>query len=254
MRALTQRKTSNRIGAAFVSLAVIGLSLAMLTGAAAAELTQSTSTESNFNGQNLPAGSIIWFQSVIQVHDGFTTNTNIHFVDQTLTFATSKATWTIKIWSGDVLFRTTATTATTVWENGSYSWLTTVPANYTGDVFISGFALTVNASAYANGISDAKVTWAGSFQTSELRMNLNWKWAAGVYSAFPATNLHASANSKIGVKPVDSNSLSAYKNSDHAGTPENWKSYHTQGARGGGGANYTGSYSETVAVKQGSGC
>jgi hypothetical protein len=254
MSACTQRRMYKSSGVPMASLFLVGISLIMLTGAAAAEIEKSVSVESNFNGQNLPVGSTIWFQSVIQVHSGFSTNTNIHFVGQTLTFVTSSATWTIKIWSGDVLFSTTATTATTVWENSTFSWLTTVPASYTGDVFISGYALEVNSTAYANGISDAKVTWAGTMQTSEPCMDLNWKWAAGVYSHFPETKLHASANSQIGVKPVDSNSLSSYLNSDHAGTPENWKAYHTQGARGGGGANYTGSYSGTVGVKQGSGC
>ena len=47
------------------------------------------------------------------------------------------------------------------------------------------------------------------------------------------------------VKPVDSNSASQYHNSDHAGTPENFKSFVTGGARGGGGSNFTGSYSAT---------
>jgi hypothetical protein len=44
---------------------------------------------------------------------------------------------------------------------------------------------------------------------------------------------------------VDDNQASIYKNSDHAGTPENFKASVTGGATGGGGSNFTGSYSAT---------
>jgi hypothetical protein len=64
---------------------------------------------------------------------------------------------------------------------------------------------------------------------------VQWKWAAAVYSQFP-TDLGA-----IGVKPIDGGT-----NSDHAGTPENVKRFVTGGARGGGGSNFTGSYSGTA--------
>jgi len=49
------------------------------------------------------------------------------------------------------------------------------------------------------------------------------------------------------VKPVDDNRASAYQNSDHAGTPENFTPYVVGGATGGGGSNFTGSYSGTSA-------
>ncbi len=57
-------------------------------------------------------------------------------------------------------------------------------------------------------------------------------------------NFGADYNS-LGVKPVDDNKASQNKNSDHAGTPENFKSFVIGGARGGGGSNFTGSYSGT---------
>src|SRR5215831_9122673 len=48
-----------------------------------------------------------------------------------------------------------------------------------------------------------------------------------------------------GVKPVDDNKASQYKDSDHAGTPENFKAFVIGGATGGGRSNFTGSYSGT---------
>src|SRR5258708_13791470 len=67
-------------------------------------------------------------------------------------------------------------------------------------------------------------------------------WAKTAYSVF-STYYNA-----IGVKPVDDNKESQYQNSDHAGTPENFESKVTGGATGGGGSNYTGSYSGTVSL------
>jgi hypothetical protein len=51
------------------------------------------------------------------------------------------------------------------------------------------------------------------------------------------------------VKPVDDNKASVYHNADHAGTPESFKKSVTGGAMGGGGSNYTGSYSGTGSVR-----
>ena len=65
-------------------------------------------------------------------------------------------------------------------------------------------------------------------------MTLNWKWAAAAYTNF-STDYNA-----LKVKPVDDNNVSHYQNSDHAGTPENYKGYVIGGARGGGGSNCAG--------------
>jgi hypothetical protein len=103
------------------------------------------------------------------------------------------------------------------------TWLTGIP-----------FQVPVNFPGGTN-----PVTWTGTFLASKPNVNVNWQWAAAVYSQFgndPTT---------LGVKPVDANNASAYSNSDHAGTPESFKAYVIGGARGGGGSNFTGSYSGT---------
>jgi len=46
------------------------------------------------------------------------------------------------------------------------------------------------------------------------------------------------------VKPTHTNAC-LYNDSEHAGTPENKKQFVTGGARGGGGSNFTGSWSGT---------
>ena len=50
------------------------------------------------------------------------------------------------------------------------------------------------------------------------------------------------------MKPVDDKKASVHKNSDPAGTPENYNMFLTGGARGAGEANYTGGLASTMNV------
>jgi len=83
------------------------------------------------------------------------------------------------------------------------------------------------------------VKWSASFTTDTPGVTMNWQWAAAVYTSFDTDS------NNLGVKPVDDNHASVYQNSDHAGTPENFETFVTGGATGGGGSNFTGSYSGT---------
>jgi hypothetical protein len=87
------------------------------------------------------------------------------------------------------------------------------------------------------------VTWSGTITSDKPGVTVNWQWGAGVYTSF---NSNYTA---LGVKPVDDNDASIYHNSDHGGTPEIYKQNVIGGARGGGGSNYTGSYSGTGAAR-----
>jgi hypothetical protein len=93
------------------------------------------------------------------------------------------------------------------------------------------------------------VTWQGSFVADTAGISVSWKWGAAIYTAFSLDyNL-------LGIKPTHSNAC-LYLNSDHAGTPEGvdpntaqpFKAFVTGGARGGGGSNWTGSWSGTQHV------
>jgi hypothetical protein len=95
----------------------------------------------------------------------------------------------------------------------------------------------VPASGLPGGIKD--VIWQATFSSNTSGLTVNWQWGAAVYTNF------STKYNDLGVKPVDDNKASKYKNSDHAGTPEDFKAYVIGGARGGGGSNFTGSYSAT---------
>ncbi|MEP7377575.1 MAG: T9SS type A sorting domain-containing protein, partial [Chitinophagaceae bacterium] len=59
---------------------------------------------------------------------------------------------------------------------------------------------------------------------------------AAVYTSF-------AVNAGVNVKPINGSTQNSYANTDRAGTPENYKSFVVDGARGAGLTNYTGSFS-----------
>ena len=80
--------------------------------------------------------------------------------------------------------------------------------------------------------------------TDKPGVKVNWQWSAAVYTQF------STDPAALMAKPSDTASTQStfYSNSDHAGTPEAFKRSVVGGARGGGGSNYTGSYSSTGSV------
>ena len=219
----------------------------LVFGGLAAASSQSSSIQAGFNGTSIPAGSIVWFSSVIQP-TGVSTNDNLHlhFVNQTLTFSAPNGTsWVVKIPNGVIVFDPSTSTASTSYATTDRTWFTIVPASYSQDIFISGFAYKVPSGGLPGGMH---VTWSGVYLAEKKCISdFNWKFAAAVYSSMGGATARNGGYNGLGVKPVDSpGSITIYNNSDHAGTPENYTADHTQGAMGGGGSNYTGSYSSTV--------
>src|SRR5262249_45776621 len=134
----------------------------------------------------------------------------------------------------------TASTATTTFDIVHNEWEISVPSSgISGNVFLSGLSFPVPVGGLPGGINP--MTWSGNFVTNAPSLSVNWQWAAAVYTTF------SSNYNSLGVKPLDMKT-GQYANSDHAGTPENFRQYVTGGARGGGGSNYTGSYSGTGTV------
>jgi hypothetical protein len=156
------------------------------------------------------------------------------FTQQTIT----SSNFTLSVPDVTVTFDPAATSATTTFSGGM--WVTRVPSSgLAGNTFLSALSYLVPANL-PGGIKN--VTWSGTFTSDTPGVSLHWQWGAAVYQKF------SSDYNLLGVKPVDDNAASQYKNSDHAGTPENFKSNVIGGATGGGGSNYTGGYSGTVNV------
>ena len=194
----------------------------------------STSSVSNFNGTPIKAGNYIWFNSVLKPSGLGSKPVTFRFVQQMI----SSASFTTPVPDAIVTFDPAATSATTSFTGGT--WMTRLPASgLAGNTFLSGVSYRCPANI-PGGLKN--ITWSGMIISDTPGASLQWQWAAAVYSAF------GSDNGGLGVKPVDDNKASQYKNSDHAGTPENFKSNVVGGATGGGGSNYTGGYSGTVSV------
>lgn len=203
--------------------------------------TQS-SIESNFNGNSIAAGDWIWFNAVVKPAAPIpSTGILVRAVGQsvTLTFKNG-STLVLSVPDSRIDYSSSATTGSTSFV--SNRWLTVVPLKFTDNVFMGGLAFQVPSGGLPGGISN--VTWTAWINTNSTAgtFKVNWQWAAAVYTNF------TSDYNLLGVKPLHSTSLDAYPSGDQAGTPENFTAYVIGGARGGGGSNFTGSYSGTATV------
>jgi hypothetical protein len=219
-----------------------GLGLLAAAGVSREALAQSDpSITSNFNGTPIAAGDFIWFNSVIKVQGLGTDPVTIGFAGS-ISFSVNGIQYVVPVPSAVINFSPTTAVATTKYCNGQ--WVTNVPlTGLSGNIFLDGVAIQApSPGGFPGGIKN--ITWQGMFFSMTPGLQIHWQWAAAVYHA---ANFSADYNA-LGVKPVDDNTASDYQNSDHAGTPENFKPSVVGGARGGGGSNFTGSYSGTGAA------
>jgi hypothetical protein len=118
-------------------------------------------------------------------------------------------------------------------------WVTTVPISGSDEILLTALGIQAPANLQA-----ATVGFTGSFSATTNGISLNWKWGAAIYT----TAMTQAHYNNLGVKPTHTGAC-LYNNSDHAGTPENAKNFVIGGGRGGGGSNFTGSWSGTGNVK-----
>jgi phospholipase C len=211
-------------------------------------------TQNNFNNGAIAAGNYVWFSAEADINTRETSGTTVFFTGQQLNLQLQGGNGiplTIPAPNAEVVFSSSATTETTAYTGGK--WVTTVPAGYTGNVFIGGVAYQVPTGV---SLAGAKVDWEGVFSGTTVSFTLNWQWAAAVYSNL-GTGLGTGIGSSsattafyngLGIKPIDASTGSPYLNSDHAGTPENFKADYLTSATGGhgpfGSSQYTGVYNQ----------
>jgi hypothetical protein len=196
-----------------------------------------SSITSNFNGTSVPAGDTIWFSSVFKPSGLGSSPVTLRVTDQTISFTANGTPYTLSVPDSVITLSpaTSAANATASFDAGQNAWAVSLPAGFSGNGFLSAATFYLN-DRLPGGVNP--VTWRASFSTDTPGVSLNWQWAAAAYTSFGADP---------GVKPLDV-ATAAYHNSDHAGTPEAFKAFVTGGVRGGGGSNYTGSYSATARV------
>lgn len=197
----------------------------------------STSNSSNFNGTPIPSGDYIWFNANFTANGIPSAGATITLSNSIISFTANGVKYSLSVPNAQITFSTSATCATTSFS--SNLWTTTVPISGSDEIFLSGLAFPVPPGGLPGGINP--VTWTGTLTSTTADITVNWKWGAAVYTSF------TTAYNDLKVKPTHSNSC-LYNNSDHAGTPEAFESFVSGGARGGGGSNFTGSWSGTLSV------
>jgi hypothetical protein len=196
----------------------------------------SSSIASNFNGTAIAQNNWVWFNAVVHVGQVPAAGATVGFRNSQIEITNGSTHYVLAAPNALITFDPGATSSSTAYDPIRDQWTTTVPASYTGDVFLSGLAFQLPAPL-AGGSNP--VTWSGEFDSLQAGLDFQWKWGAAVYTSFSGDN------NALCVKPISSNVANPFLNSDHAGTPECFKTFVTGGARGGGGSNFTGSYSGT---------
>lgn len=210
----------------------------------------STNT-SNFNGTPINGGDYIWFNANFTASGIPKTGATVSFTSSTIQFTADKA-YNLAVPNAQITFSPSATCASVSFDTLTNTFMETVPVAGSDEIFLSGLAFLVPASfVNVGGKVSGDVAWTGTFGSNVSGISINWKWGAAVYTTF-TTDYNA-----LAIKPTHQNAC-LYNNGDHAGTPEGidtatgkpFKSYVTGGAGGGGGSNFTGSWSGTLSVTQ----
>lgn len=199
---------------------------------------------SNFNGTPINGGDYVWFNANFTASGIPSSGATVTLTNSTISFMEGGTPYQLAVPNAQIVFSPSATCSSTTFNTMTNTWTTTVPIKGDDEIFLTGLAWPVPSSGLIGGINP--VNWDGTFSTNGASgVSIQWKWGAAVYSSF-STDYNA-----LAVKPGHQTAC-GHSNGDHAGTPEGfdnsnqqWKQLVVGGARGGGGSNWTGSWSGT---------
>src|SRR5262245_55876431 len=93
---------------------------------------------SNFNGTAIKPGSSLWFNSVAKVSRVGSSGATLRVVNAEIDFTANDTAYHLAVPDAAITFSPTATSATTSFVNNT--WVTNVPLNPGGNVFLAGLA------------------------------------------------------------------------------------------------------------------
>ena len=133
--------------------------------------------------------------------------------------------------NGQVVFNPAVSTPSTMF-NADGTWTTTVNPSFKGDIFFDGQAIPVDSNLENGGGGNTDSTLSFSTNSTDADLQFQWQWSAAVYRSWPG-------NAAADIEPVHANL--------QAGAPLNTavEAHLIKGPRGGGGSNFTGSWSGT---------
>jgi hypothetical protein len=175
-------------------------------------------------------GSVVWINAHISGPGNVLTNMTTTVVFTQVTLVVNGQSYALP--NGTINF-VPGTTAPTTAVNADGSWTTTVSPTQSGDIFFDGQAIPVDANLQNGGGGNTSSTLSFYTNSNDSALRFQWQWGAAVYTYWPG-------NASAMIEPVQANGL-------QAGAPTNSQvqSSLIQGPRGGGGSNFTGSWSGT---------
>ena len=208
-----------------------------------------TATNScNFNGTSVPAGDYIWFNASLKASNVPGNGATIDFTGGNVSFPAGGVSFPLLVPNGKIIFSPSVNCSSTTFSAATNTWTTTVPISGDDEIFLTGLAWPVPGGGLAGGVNPVSFSGTYTSESSVAGLSIQMFWSAAAYSKF-TTNYNA-----LEVK-AGHQTACAVNNGDHAGTPEGtdgthipWKTYVVGGARGGGGSNFTGSWSSTLSV------
>jgi hypothetical protein len=206
------------------------------------------SNSSNFNGTSVPEGTYIWFNAHFKANNVPSDGVTIDFTKGNIAFTAGGTSYSLNVPNARITFSANATCTSTTFDSITSTWLTTVPVSGDDEVFLTGLAWPVPGGGLAAGANPVNFSGTYSSETSAPGLSIQMVWSAAAYSKF-TTNYNA-----LEVK-AGHQTACGQNNGDHSGTPEGvdntnrpWKDYLVGGPRGGGGSNFTGSWSGTLSI------
>lgn len=192
----------------------------------------------DFNGTKAPSASSAWLNihTKLDKTDLVNSGDYLLFTGGAISFKGITSTPTVTnlaIPNGKIVADNTVSTPITNYDLGTGTWITRVPPGFsTSDIFIAG-AIITSSTGFQVGAGKAS-TLAGYFVSNRPAFKQSWFYGIGVYQ--PSFNY-----SSIG----SPGQVTAVGGGDKAGTPLPEKANLVAGGSGGGGSNFTGSYSST---------
>jgi hypothetical protein len=200
-----------------------------------------TAIASNFNGTPINGGNFIWFNANLTAKGIPATGAKVFFRNSTIQFVADQG-YNLAVPNAQITFDPSATCVTTSYDPVTNTFFTTVPVSGSDEIFLTGRAFAVPASiANVGGRVNGSVIWQGTLGSDNEGISVSWKWGAAVYTTF------SSDYNALQIVPAHGNSCSP-SGGNHAGTPHAFTQFVVGGARGGGGSNFTGSWSGTETV------
>ena len=201
----------------------------------------SNTSWNKFNPQG--ANNIVWIHAHIGTPSGLSTTTKTTVDFTGVTFVLNGTTYALP--DGLLIFDPAAPATPSTSFDPTFApngrWTTTLnPNDLSDEIFFDGAAVPVDSNISGGG----QATFSYTTNSSSPTFAFNWQWSAAVFTYWPTWT------GAPGTTPNAGNNAAMilpYHNGDHAGTPENKTVQQSliQGPRGGGGSNFTGSWSAT---------